>query len=494
MKRTSLTTAVVAGIAGVAGFSNMASAVFLNPDAVGSVLVYPYYGVQANNETLFSVVNTTAEGKAVKVRFLEAYNSREVLDFNLYLSPFDVWVGEVVSTGDSPAPAGLLTNDNSCTVPAITGTVPFRNFAYNGQVGPTDGGPTGLDRTREGYVELIEMGTVTNATNSSLRAITHVGGVPASCGQVVGAWGSGGYWTTAPDTDIGPPDGGLFGSASVINVARGTIEGYNADAIDQFYAALTPPQHTPPTSLLPSIASATSLTSFVFENGQLATSTYAFGVDAVSSIFMVDSVYNEYVTEADIGASTEWVVTFPTKRFYVDPAIVGITAIPPFDVVFSGTSCSPVSLQFWNREEATSTSGTDFSPSPTVGTSLCFEAQVVTFNQTGGGAPSTILGDVVGSPLGFPANIDTSQVGPDGWALLNFTLDSQGNPQAQHQLTAATNGNVFVGLPTTGFSVNQFINADVGGGILANYTGLYRHKFHRTCINAANVAGGGACS
>src|SRR5262252_8053619 len=110
MKRTSLTTAVIAGLAGVAGISNMANAVFLNPDGLGSVLVYPYYTVNGGNGTLLSVVNTTDEGKAVKVRFLEAYNSREVLDFNLYMSPFDVWVAVVANNG--AAGASVCTNDN----------------------------------------------------------------------------------------------------------------------------------------------------------------------------------------------------------------------------------------------------------------------------------------------------------------------------------------------------------------------------------------------
>ena len=66
--------------------------------------------------------------------------------------------------------------------------------------------------------------------------------------------------------------------------------------------------------------SATSLTSYVFENGRLATTTYSAAnpVDAVSSLFMVDNIYNEYVADPGVGASTEWVVTFPTKRFYVD--------------------------------------------------------------------------------------------------------------------------------------------------------------------------------
>ena len=42
-----------------------------------------------------SVVNTTASMKAVKVRFREGKNSAEVLDFNVFLSPFDVWTASI---------------------------------------------------------------------------------------------------------------------------------------------------------------------------------------------------------------------------------------------------------------------------------------------------------------------------------------------------------------------------------------------------------------
>ena len=49
--------------------------------------------------TYVSVVNTTDVVKVVKVRFREGKNSREVLDFNLYLSPNDVWTGAVIPAG-----------------------------------------------------------------------------------------------------------------------------------------------------------------------------------------------------------------------------------------------------------------------------------------------------------------------------------------------------------------------------------------------------------
>src|SRR5678816_1917985 len=82
--------------------------------------IYPYYTVRGGNGTLLSVVNTHQEGKAVKVRFLEGYDSREVLDFNLYLSQYDVWVAQVYDNGSGGA---VATNDNSCTVPTMVRSV-----------------------------------------------------------------------------------------------------------------------------------------------------------------------------------------------------------------------------------------------------------------------------------------------------------------------------------------------------------------------------------
>ena len=76
--------------------SSPASAVRLSPDGHGQALIYPFYtarSLASGNAyvTALSVVNTTASAKAVKVRFLEGKNSREVLDFNLFLSQYDVW-------------------------------------------------------------------------------------------------------------------------------------------------------------------------------------------------------------------------------------------------------------------------------------------------------------------------------------------------------------------------------------------------------------------
>ena len=296
MKRNSLTTAVVAGIAGTVGIANLASAVNLNPDGLGQVLIYPYYTVNANGsgenlQTLFSVVNTTDQGKAVKVRFVEGYNSREVRDFHVYLSPYDVWTADLFKLPDQ-AQANLVTDDNSCTVPRIKGAtgnglgqlpdgrsyLPFTNARYSGVY--EDGGPTGLSRTREGHFEIIEMGTVVNRTNDSLDAITHVAGVPQDCSQVVAAWVGvpAGYWITDPNIDIDPPSGGLFGSALLVDISSGVSSGYSADAIDGFVSNGVDNLHGVPGDVNPSLisvgASDADATAYVFNNGQLIQATY----------------------------------------------------------------------------------------------------------------------------------------------------------------------------------------------------------------------------
>jgi len=303
MKRNSLTTAVVAGIAGVAGFAGLANAVDLNPDGLGQVLIYPYYTVNKGQDTLISVVNTTNVGKAVKVRFLEGYNSREVLDFNLFLSAFDVWTAAVSQVSDDGG-AQINTADKSCIDFIPSFPYPFSSAAYTGGVAgpggasyPKDSGPQTIDRTREGYLEMIEMGDI--IVGSDLEAaITHAqdgtydGGTP-DCGAPVGD-------DVATDADLTNPTGGLFGAGSIVNVGEGTFFAYNADAIEGFTEAKL---YTTPSSLQPTLQSASTPSvvdsgvarSFVFtDGGRLLTVDYPRGEDAVSAIFMADSIYNEY--------------------------------------------------------------------------------------------------------------------------------------------------------------------------------------------------------
>ena len=513
MRKNALSNAILAGVAGVAGLASVANAVNLNPDGLGEVLIYPYYTVNNDLNTLISVVNTTDQGKAVKVRFLEGRNSREVLDFNLYLSPFDVWTAAVFGLTDTGA-GNLLTDDNSCTVPAIKGNtglpqladgrryVPFVNFRYTGP--NNESGPDGLDRTREGHFEMIEMGEVNNLTEGSLTAISHTAaGVPTNCAQVRNAWiaaSANPYWVLDPNTDITPPAGGLFGTASIVDVLNGKFYAYNADAIDAFSAINL---HTNPGSLSPSLRDAnTSLglaQAIVFSNGTLITADYPSAtqaIDAVSAVFSHDALFNEFVTDASVAAASEWVVTFPTKNFYVDQAIVGAVAIPPFTRIFptagtTGTAPVDVNLTVFNREEGPTIEGCvdpsdpaclPFSPLPpdTLVTTpqLLWETNVITFNQPDS---ITVGSTVFGSKL--VANVDAAGIGVnDGWMRLGL-YDAVGPLLiTDHISRSDAAGNSFFGLPAAGFWAASFTNGEASPGVLANYSGVYRHKGSRVYL------------
>ncbi len=354
MNRKNLTAAVLAGLAGAAGLAGTAQAVNLNPDGLGQVLIYPYYTANDGNNTLLSVVNTTHNAKAVKVRFLEGFNSREVLDFNLYLSAHDVWTAAIVKGLGSPAASyetdtALLINDNSCTVPylyedramqlpdgTMAGVQPFLNLAFTGK--NADGGPTSDARVQEGHFEMIEMGTIEPGSDTE-DDITHAFNkddewLPGDCDQLVDNWtkfasGSDGIWYTESlendgqaETDTLRNSGGLFGGAAVVNPQAGAMYSYDAKAI-QGFDKTDDGIHYVPGTVFPSLNSGDQETAWVFfgvPQNKAQDLTYDFGVDAVSAVFMHEFTMNEYTT-ADIPAeaATEWIVTFPTKNFYVDP-------------------------------------------------------------------------------------------------------------------------------------------------------------------------------
>jgi len=521
MNRKNLTAAVLAGLAGVAGIVGSAQAVNINPDGLGQVLIYPYYTVNAGNNTVLSVVNTSESAKAVKVRFLEGQNSREVLDFNLYLSKWDVWVAALYLNDDGIT--SMVTPDTSCTVPYFyggDGTQVFVPWALTDEEGydPDDLTTLGdMSRATEGHFEMIEMGTVVEESESE-TFITHVGGVPGDCNELVLAWtwlndldpDTRGYWLQNPLTDMTNPSGGLFGGAAIINVNDGTMYSYDAKAINGFADSILANDllHTEPGFTTPNLNSGDIATGFVFlDNGANTSWSFVRGVDAVSYVFMHDTIMNEYTTNPDLGADTEWVVTFPTKHFYVYPETSNsLLVLPPFTEQWNddedrpNTACEVILLAtIWDREEGIPGEdvpvGTPIPPivspapppvegelNPIVPFELCYETNVIAFGADGGG--------VLGS-----ANLHTIDNGTEfftsdhGWARLeldNYDWDENGDGvvacDPETGLGPECNsrdalGNL-EGLPVAGFAVERFINSFLGEGadVLANYGGTFQHK------------------
>jgi len=343
MNRKNLTAAVLAGLAGAAGIAGTAQAVNLNPDGLGQVLIYPYFTSNDGNQTLLSVVNTTDNAKAIKVRFKEGFNSREVLDFNLYLSAWDVWVAAIAAGENGPT---LYIPDDSCTVPylyANGGAQEFLSLAYNDNaLFSNDGGPTGIARAAEGHFEMIEMGTVVpgSVTEADITHTNHVSKdadgntvntwKPGDCAQLTTNWTRNadysplGIWTKDPQFDMQRNSGGLFGGASIVNSENGTMYSYNAQAI-QGYDSTDGMRHAEPGGLQPNLNEGSEHNAWVFfgtPQNDAKELWYVRPVGAISAVFMHDNIMNEYDTDVNLSASTEWVVTFPTKNWYVDEELI----------------------------------------------------------------------------------------------------------------------------------------------------------------------------
>jgi len=539
MNRKNLTSAVLAGLAGVAGIASTAQAVNVNPDGLGQVLLYPYYTTNNGNTTLLSVVNTTENAKAVKVRFMEGKNTREVLDFNLYLSAYDVWTaaildGGVVDTncdivtdtntipgvefqgaaGGQCGVAHLLTTDTSCTVPylfeaASTGPglqsfLPFRL---------TDGGGSEIERASEGHFEMIEMGTLVDDEQTSASDATHgSSGVPANCQALVDAWTVGGtpaengYWVEDPLVDMDPPSGGMFGGAAVINVAEGYMVSYDAKAINGFATVEDPnglALHAEPGTTLPNLNSGDVVDATVFldDGSTLVSSGLTRGVDAISFVFMHDQLLNEYTIESAINGITEWVITFPTKHYYVFEEDAGpVVPLAPFTEAWvdadGGDACEVVLLDgVYDREERTPSPDDPegrppiVSPAPPapdgdpiIPFELCFETNVIAFSAPMEEEPEG--NDADGTPL-FGAQNATTFFLPEGyesgWVRLqldDYPHDQNGDGTIDADEAALSRDALggLEGLPVIGFAAQKFGNANASSGLAAFYGGIYQHK------------------
>lgn len=464
--------------AAIVGAASTAHAVNVNPDGTGQVLLYPYYTVEGGFDTYVSVTNTTDRAKAVKVRFLEGMNSQEVLDFNLYLSPNDMWTA--VITDDPNSEAGLLrTADTSCTVPNIPAAgVPFRASQYQSEPEEDGNGvpARGLDRTREGYVEIIEMGVLEAGSDLAL-ATEHIDGVPDDCAALNAAWNAGGIWQSDRnaqfDTASNEGAGGLYGNGVLINVGEGIDASYDAVALETFfdYAETGDTLHRFPGSVEPSLNDAfPPVATIIEENGTDVVNVVFPGapVRAVSAALTHDAVFNDYVLDDAINAGTDWVINFPTKSFHVNTT----PAIAPFQDPWGpdfAESCDPIELTLYDREERVDTPDLlDFSPAPDrEGFELCKEVNVMSFNNS----------DVLAASPRIGANLNTPF--ENGWLRMEF------NDPAQ--VATDANGTEVYGLPVIGFAVQKYVNGDLGG-VLSNYAGLMNHKYSRDVVESEVTA------
>ena len=459
-----------------------ARSVLLNPEGRGQALIYPYYTVRATTgnpfNTYITVVNHDSRAKAIRVRFREGRMGHEVGSFNLFLSPGDTWAGAIIPTQFG---AEVITRDRSCTSPSLfppdspsgpaqIGELQFNNFAYSGT--NNDGLGEGPDREREGYVEMIEMATL---TGDSAAAVTHTSsGVPPDCFQAAS--------TTFVPT-VGPPTGNLSGTGTLINVASGLDFTFNAEALD---ALATSPFFRNVSDPYPDFdAAEVNPVSDITWQGNQYRLAWSRGIDAVSSALMRFQVFNEIIRDPATQSATDWVLTFPTRRFYVTPA----TAALPFS-----PTCEDLAILSANREELraiqTSVCQPDLGCGPRL--RICFASNVITMRDSTVTSPTPVLGSF--NINEGPPPVATSQI-VSGWAMTVFVGSGPGaglkslpvtTIRDMRNDTLAAGEMVVRGLPVVGFMARTFLNGALTcGGITCqgNYGGSFVHRYRRF-INA----------
>lgn len=477
----------------VVALSGTANALHVDADGTGQVLLYPYYTVNGGQATLVTIVNSTDRTKAVAVRFRESRNGADVLRFNLYLTPNDTWTGAVVSNGATVGGAMLVTDDRSCTMPLSVG-LPFSNAAYSGANRDHPMGMAALDaieRTREGFIEVIEMGLLQagpGPTQLADEVAQGEDGVPSDCAAITTAWSApAGGWRIDHAANIDLPTGGLSGSAAIVDVADGTMIAYTATALGQFYSNEAAPGalHWSASADLPDLRQADNGDGTVVvslpanDDAPAVDETLPAGSpfpDAVSLALLRYALGNEYETSPEIAGATEWVITLPTKRAYTNTTAMGL-ADPPFLDYFrdDGESCDVLNPFFYDR--AAREPGQIFCP-PLVPcdrfVALCGSANVMSFNQpqvAGASGPSTIL--AADHAADFETRDPESlRLFQQGHAMMRF-----GNPGSTTPIYRMTlpSGAVYEGLPGIGFAVTRAVNAAARPGVLASYADARRH-------------------
>ncbi|MDX9717161.1 MAG: cell surface protein [Thauera sp.] len=453
MNKKLLALSVAAAIGGVTASGVAQAALEFNQDGVGHILIQPYFTAQNGNDTLINLVNTdTANGKAVKVRFRSAGNSDDVLDFQVFLSPGDVWTASVTEGDDGRAV--LKSSDKSCTLPAI----PEAGVSFITQnLPPNASDEVKAEWTREGYVEFLNMGDITESTVSTslYKNIKHVNGV-APCDQTR-------LVEINKTADLVPPTTGLASNWIVINVPTAASWAGEAVAIEATDATNVVYYKQDDSFAVAKGAPAAAVTAdpiFVtkdvanFDLPDLSTpydAAYATAVqqaNALADALAVTQVANEFLTVSDIAAETDWVFSMPTRRYQVavvydaDDASANTLAFTAGAVHFTTSNtklsgnlaCVALSgVKSYDQEErGSAAAGAVFSPGTIEIPRFCGEGTVLKFNGS----------DVLGASV---ATASVSTGFDAGWTVINTNNGGNGLPVLGQSFVKATNSGVAAG-------------------------------------------------
>jgi hypothetical protein len=403
-----------------------------SPEGLGDVLIFPYYTVNNGWETLFNITNTGDVTVAVKFRFREGLESVDVYDFNVVMSPYDVFTGWVTLGANGPE---FHTNDNSCTSPSLAGA--------NAQF-VTEALPAGEEiRAYEGYLEVIMMGVAKDENDPVAVAAKHkANGEPNDCVEVDEAFLKD-HIADTQDQFKGN-ENVLKGMFTLLNKERGVAAGGEPLTLKDFAPKGKSECQDNGTKYCIIGNNITAQEPPDFAHPNLADGDGTDGTDGLAWLeeaIAVVALENGWSANEASGVETDWVIALPTKHFHVkwrektteaaeaagitqqiiftdfvtvwgDPKC-GSSANALFEGLYPVDDTTPITI--FDREEKTVTSGTVISPRPGITFELCSEINVLTFADSST-APGTLDSRI-------RQVIDTNRVGKYGWARIPMNPD-----------------------------------------------------------------------
>ena len=303
------------------------------------------------------------------------------------------------------------------------------------------------------------------------------------------------------------PQAAFFGSGAIIDTQAGSVISFVAEAIDglRITAMHTGPRHSQPT-----LNSAEPIP-HVMANGERVTSLWrasnatggngdlGLAIDVISALLQARAISNEFMTDPSIGGNSEWVVTRPTRRFYVDTRYGAVlptptTAILPYRNAFTrqfdngsmvennrGFACESIVTGFRDHSaRAPSGEIIDILPAPPgspLANSYCYNTQIVTINQVGGTDPSNIFGSKLALNFAVSSEAGTSTV-TAGIMTVDLVKSTSATTSPIRTMRNSINGHQWQGLPNIGFLAVRQQNAK------QKFGAAFIHKRVKSYINA----------
>jgi len=377
----------------VAFLGSMAWAVEVNPGGQGDALIMGYYNAR-NALTYFRLVNTSDQGIVGKVRFREGKRSEEVLDFIVCLSPHDEF--SMILVGDDKTGPAVLYKGTDMISDADTTTVPGNWNKVYLRYGATGAAATvTADDTKEGYVEFIALssyGLVEDLTSDQCKELAETGSTTLADGTNVTA-------ADAPNA--------VIGAVEIVKYTDNLpIFSYKATALKDTTTAVQ--------TSFPATGTDTPLFNDTVDGG----------IAALNEALNKTALYAMYDIRNDLGASTDLLVIFPTKKetaaadlatfnqMYTENFETDITD----NVTDLSKHCVVVKYDVYDDAEDTIQQELDFSPYTVQTNSLCYEVNYIS------------VGNVATSILNSSLTAENVQTGSFdfGWLKVYFHNQLEG--------------------------------------------------------------------